>query len=258
MLRGKKWKNLRFFMWEGVVYEGNNFELAEEMTKTFSNSGVTECLMHARRSSSLYNRVLTLPSQYGINALRVIPDMGLSFNEKEVLKKNPEIIRITKSNKKTRGLNFRNICPVAFRDDKALRKDLANGLEKYIKIRKGVLKGLVIDVEFREKHFTCYCPKCISEFQKEYAIPQKLNSDIINSKFKKQWIEFSCKMISEKILIVNNIIKSVDENIKLYIYSAYQRKRIKDCHGTDWKLWAPNIDIASCGYGRQRENAINT
>lgn len=256
-LNGKRWKKLIFLMWGGIFYSGTDLPYAENMLKAFANMGCTETMMLAREFNPLYDQVLELPEKLGMKAIRTIPDWKYTFGEEEILKDNPEMLRITISGGKA-GHSFWGICPQFLINDTALRLKMIDNLKKYLTLRKNVLKGFVLDIEHLDRGLTCYCDRCIKNFEKEYNISEILDKNDLKNKYEHKWIDFSAEMVSKRIEVIRDIINQCDPSITLYVYSAYERPGIKRIHGTDWKRWAPYIDVASCGYGRQLKNTKKT
>lgn len=96
---------------------------------------------------------------------------------------------------------------------------------------------------------TCYSPKSIESFKKFASLKDDIKREDIKSKYREQWIAFQCARNARLAAVMSDIIKKVNPKCLFNVYSGYHGFS-SSRYGTEWKLMAPSIDYAECGYDR--------
>ncbi|MFH1904456.1 MAG: sugar-binding protein [bacterium] len=244
-LQGKRPKKICVDLWGGCESRGESLSLVENIFATLKMSGVK-----SYGFSPANPEMLELIRKYEIKTFTGTPwPFGIvQFNQE-----HPEFQRIDKDGNR----QVREWCSNAFKN-----KEFLNYIEKfYTEYQK---KCHVDEINWDIEHppFTgptsCYCPKCLNDFRKYAGLSgdTKLNYEIIKSKYREQWIDFSCQQIADVAAVHRKIIKKNNPEVMFSIYTGYQTLVNRDNVCTDWKLYGKYCEKAICGYGRPRKKYI--
>jgi hypothetical protein len=245
-LKGMVPKHFITQMWGGRMVNLNSFDLMKKFVhKTLVNSGFND-LQNGSLAKGIEMTsfgVLNLKSTWGKQA-------------DKFLETHPDYILVDYVGNRALKGAYNRVCSSILLENADMHKIMQDT------IRKRYRKYDYINFDYEKPVFSgplsCYCQRCLTRFKKSANIQhdELLDIKIIRQKYSKQWTVF----MNKKLAILTGIIKTKVHSAghKLTFYSGYQSSKTLTQYGVDWKLIAPNIDYALCGYRTSVEIIRNT
>lgn len=142
--------------------------------------------------------------------------------------------------------DYNPVCPQAFIDNPEFQRILEKGFRRYCEN----YQYLNFDYESPAAtgRISCYCPRCLAKFREAAGIPagKTLKPETVYQEYRSEWIAFSNRNLAGITGVFRRIINGFGR--KLTFYSGYHSERTREQYNVDWKLLAPHIDYAECGY----------
>ena len=239
-LQGKQPKEYVLQLWAGFLARMDDLELRKPILQSIARMGFNEVGYSD-----------PMPPDVDIKAFTLLP---LHYMVIGYLKKFPDKPAIDIHMKATD-----RICPSLLFGDSPESQHVAEEIQKMVKARQIHHFNWDVESGVWEGYFSCYCPRCLTQFSKAAGIPAEtqLTPDVIQEDFRKQWIEFYNRRTAAMAAKIRHIVHEASPGSVFSVYSGYQSDQTKESYGVDWQMLADNIDLAMCGYGRHEET-LNT
>ena len=238
-LNGIRPEKIIIQMWPGWLHSLSSKKLQGYIVEDLIKAGVTET---------------HIPSTE-INQFICFDFESWNFGCAQFLKKNPEYALIDSQNKASN----KYICSTCLLKKQAVKDFFTQNIPLWLR-KRGPAKHVCWDFEGRVFHsyLACYCPRCISEFKRQFGLKAPLTPQIIEKHYPIQWTKYMNKKMADFAGQLNNYIKKYNPKIVFSVYSGYQSDYTKSYYGVDWAMLKGKIDVAMCGYGRPLREIQNT
>lgn len=156
----------------------------------------------------------------------------------------------------SKGENIERVCPALLESDTPQWRWLTERIAQWYKrIAPNIIHWDYEFNPFDAPYLACYCPRCLRRFKEAAGIDDdvELTPQRIEEKYPDQWIDFMTTRMATIAGRFRDEFKKLDSNVIFSVYSGYQSERTKEHYGVDWAKLNGNIDVASCGYGRDQE-----
>jgi hypothetical protein len=244
-LQGIKPKNIMVMLDPGLrgkVYSENEML---RLIPTISQAGInTVDIMYS--SPAKDRKFIARLHKYGIKSLLLLYGINGRKVTEETWKNFPDK-RFTNHIHPPKGWN-RTLCPLAFMEDKLVRKNLQQAYEIF---------DIFCDDMERGIHATCLCKRCRQLFARENNLNNVPAVEELYNKYEKQLIDFQIRMNKRVFDYQLKLAKQTNPKIKSAVYNGYDSKLNRKQYGIDWKLYK-DIDYPMAGYITNREYIMNT
>ena len=234
-LNSKTPKHHVFICRGGVEKYGSNPALEEGVVEAMSQCGFTH-----------YSCKKEYAQKYGIKTYR--SGMEWFAGLMALNGADPKFRRFDTEGKAYTAVGW---CPTLLRE-KAAQEFIS---QSYVKSQKAKPFDIA-DWDMENNPFSgrasCFCRDCVSRFRQFAGLPKdvRLNRQIIEERYREEWIAFECRQVELIVRILRTIIKRHNPATVSSVYSGYQSPTNREHYSIDWALLAPQIDLACCGYGR--------
>jgi|GEM_PF-3991820 hypothetical protein len=246
-LRGMTPRRYITQMWGGVMVNLNRTELISAyIRETLVPVGINDL-----------QNVWNLSKGTGMTHFCVINFLAFwGADARKFAEANSPARRIDHAGKQIGLDDYNPICPQVFLDNSEFQQIMEKGFRRYCQN----YQYLNFDYESPAAtgRISCYCPRCLSKFRETANIPaaQTIKPETVFQEYRSEWIAFSNRNLAEITAVFRKIVNG--QGRKLTFYSGYQSERTREQYNVDWKLLAPHIDYAECGYQTPAETYLNT
>lgn len=244
-LNGKQAKKLTMQMWTGWLRTIPDKTLLSAFGSELVKMGV--------------NEVGGIPHEK-LRQLMLINFKSWNIDCSGYLKEHPEHSLVNAEIKpNVNAISSAYICPEAMLNEKSAQEFLNSAIGKFMK-KNNYPHNVNWDYEHDvfKSYISCFCPRCIEKFKKQFSINADLTASLIKEKYSPQWVKFMDQEMAELAGLFRKIVKKTSPESVFSVYSGYQSEYTKSHYGVDWKMLADKIDIAECGYGRSEKDLGET